>query len=82
MAHSYDESIQQSRKTIELDPNFGLAHNHLAQAYLQEHRNDEAVAELQKAVQLSGGSPRASPILRAPTPQSARVAKRKSCLTI
>ena len=40
-----------------MDPNFGLAHNHLAQAYLQKQMNDEAVAELQKAVQLSGGSP-------------------------
>ena len=40
-----------------MDPNFGLAHNHLAQAYLQKHMNDEAVAELQKAVQLSGDSP-------------------------
>ena len=40
-----------------MDPNFGLAHNHLAQAYLQKHMNDEAVAELQKAAQLSGGSP-------------------------
>ena len=40
-----------------MDPNFGLAHNHLAQAYLQKHMNEEAVVELQKAVQLSGGSP-------------------------
>jgi tetratricopeptide (TPR) repeat protein len=57
LAHSYDESIRQSRKTIEMDPNFALAHNQLAQAYLQKHMNDEAVAELQKATQLSGGSP-------------------------
>ena len=55
--HSYDESIQQSRKTIEMDPNFGLAHNHLGQAYLQKHMYDEAIAELQKAVQLSSGGP-------------------------
>ena len=40
-----------------MDPNSGLAHNHLAQAYLQKHMNEEAVVELQKAVQLSGGSP-------------------------
>ena len=42
---------------IEMDPNFALAHNQLAQAYLQKHMYDDAVAELQKAVQLSGGSP-------------------------
>ncbi len=40
-----------------LHQNFGLAHNHLGQAYLQKHMYDEAIAELQKAVQLSGGGP-------------------------
>ena len=45
-----DESILQSQKTIEIDPNFGLAHNHLGQAYLQKQMTDEAIAELQKAV--------------------------------
>ena len=40
-----------------MDPNFALAHNQLAQAYLQEHMYDEAVAEFQKAVRLSGDSP-------------------------
>src|SRR5260370_2684752 len=29
IAHSYDESIQQSRKTIDMEPNFALAHNKL-----------------------------------------------------
>jgi tetratricopeptide (TPR) repeat protein len=40
-----------------MDPNFALTHNHLGQAYLQKHMYDEAIAELQKAVQLSGGGP-------------------------
>jgi tetratricopeptide (TPR) repeat protein len=40
-----------------MDPNFALAHNQLAQAYLQKHMYAEAVAELQKAVELSNGSP-------------------------
>ena len=40
-----------------MDPNFALAHNQLGQAYLQQHIYDEAVAELQKAVKLSGDSP-------------------------
>src|SRR5208282_4398508 len=57
LAHSYDESIVQSRKTIEMDPNFGMAHNQLGQAYLQKQMYDPAIAELQKAVQLSEGSP-------------------------
>jgi len=57
IAHFTDESIHQSRKTIEMDANFPLAHNQLALAYLQRRRPDEAIAELQKAVQLSAGSP-------------------------
>jgi tetratricopeptide (TPR) repeat protein len=57
IAHFTDESIHQSRKTIEMDANFPLAHNQLALAYLQSRRPDEAIAELQKAVQLSAGSP-------------------------
>ena len=40
-----------------MDPNFAVAHNQLAQAYIEKHMYGEAVAELQKAVQLSGGSP-------------------------
>src|SRR5262249_705962 len=55
LAHSYDDAIQQSQRTLELDPQFGLAHNHLGQAYLQKHMINEATAELQKAVALSGG---------------------------
>jgi TolB-like protein/DNA-binding winged helix-turn-helix (wHTH) protein/Flp pilus assembly protein TadD len=57
LAHSYDESIRQSKKVIEMDADFAMAHNQLGQAYLEKHMNGEAVAELQKAVQLSGGSP-------------------------
>jgi Flp pilus assembly protein TadD len=34
-----------------------LVISQLAQAYFQKHMNDEAAAELQKAAQLSGGSP-------------------------
>jgi Flp pilus assembly protein TadD len=40
-----------------MDPNFALAHNQLGQAYLQKQMHDEAITELQRAVQLSGGSP-------------------------
>ena len=40
-----------------MDANFALAHNQLAQAYIQKQMFAEAVAELQKAIQISGGSP-------------------------
>jgi hypothetical protein len=54
---SCGESIQQSRKIIDLDPGFPAAHNQLAQAYLAKHMFGEAIAELQKAIRLSGDSP-------------------------
>jgi len=57
IAHFTDDSIQQSRRTIEMDANFPLAHNQLALAYLQSGRHDEAISELQRAVRLSAGSP-------------------------
>ena len=57
IARLYDDSIQQSRKTIEMDSNFALAHNQLGLAYLQKQMHDEAIAELKKAVRLSGSSP-------------------------
>jgi tetratricopeptide (TPR) repeat protein len=57
IAHFPDESTEQSRKTIEMDPNFAFGHNQLAQAYLQQRMFPEAIAELEKAIQISGGSP-------------------------
>lgn len=57
IAHLTAESIEQSRKTIEMDAHFALAHNQLGVAYLQARRLDEAIAELQQAADLSEGSP-------------------------
>jgi TolB-like protein/DNA-binding winged helix-turn-helix (wHTH) protein/Tfp pilus assembly protein PilF len=57
LTHSYDESIKQSRKIIEMDSTFAIGHKQLGDAYLLKQMNKEAVAELQKAVRLSGGSP-------------------------
>ncbi len=56
IAHHVEESIQQSRKTLEMDANFPLAHNQLGVAYLASHQPAEAIAELQRAVRLSEGS--------------------------
>jgi len=57
IARLYDESIQQSRKTIEMDSNFPVAHWHLGLAYEQKGMFDDAIAEIQKAITLSGSSP-------------------------
>jgi len=37
IAHLYDESVQQSRRTLEMDPNFAIARYELGQAYQQKH---------------------------------------------
>jgi TolB-like protein/DNA-binding winged helix-turn-helix (wHTH) protein/Tfp pilus assembly protein PilF len=57
IAHLPEQSIQQSRKTIEMDANFAPSHNQLAQGFLEKHMFGEAIAEMQTAIQLSGGSP-------------------------
>ncbi len=57
-ARQYDGTIEQCRKTIELDDNFPAPHSYLGRAYLKQSRPDEAIAEFQKALQLSGRSPR------------------------
>jgi len=51
-----DQSIEQSRRTIDMNPNFASAHNQLAQAYIEKKMFHEGISELQKAIQLSGGS--------------------------
>src|SRR5579862_754647 len=57
LTHSYDESVKQSRKIIEMDSTFAIGHKQLGDAYLLKQMDNEVVAELQKAVRLSGGSP-------------------------
>jgi len=56
-AGRYDEAIDQCRRTIEMDPNFAVAHWHLGLAYEQKQVFDAAIEEFQKAISLSGGSP-------------------------
>jgi cytochrome c-type biogenesis protein CcmH/NrfG len=51
-------------KTLEIEPNFWFAHAYLGRTYRKLGRLPEAVAELQKAGQLSGGTVEHSPDLR------------------
>jgi tetratricopeptide (TPR) repeat protein len=53
----YDEAIDQCRRTIEMDPNFAVAHWHLGLAYEEKQALDAASEEFKKAISLSGGSP-------------------------
>src|SRR6202140_3425545 len=54
LTHSYDESVEQGLKIIEMDPTFAIGHKQLGDAYLLKQMDKEAVAELQEAVRLSG----------------------------
>jgi tetratricopeptide (TPR) repeat protein len=42
--------------TVDMDPNFAIAHYELGQAFVQEHSYNEAIAEFHQAIELSGGS--------------------------
>jgi len=59
LARQYDRAIEQLERTLELDPNFAVAHHWLGLALEQERRYEEATAEFEKANSLWGGSPRA-----------------------
>jgi DNA-binding winged helix-turn-helix (wHTH) protein/tetratricopeptide (TPR) repeat protein len=52
-ARQYDRAIEQLRKTIEMDPNFALAHWLLGLSYRQSELIDDAITEFRNAVSLS-----------------------------
>jgi tetratricopeptide (TPR) repeat protein len=54
-ARRYDDSVRACQKALELDPNNASALWWMAFSHEQEHRLPEAIAELAKAVSLSGG---------------------------
>ena len=56
IAHLYDESVQQSKKTLEMAPSFAVAHYQLGQALAQKHVYDGAIAAFRRAIELSGHS--------------------------
>lgn len=49
LARQYDEAILASQKTLELDPDFAVAHMIIGLSYVQKHRYVEGIAELQRA---------------------------------
>ena len=56
-SRQYDAAIAQHRKTLEMDPNFALAHLHLGAALLQKGSYAEALAEFEKAPAAGGPMP-------------------------
>jgi len=55
-ARRTDESIEQLKQVVQMDPNFAIAHTFLAHAYQQKGMFEEAIREAQKAMVLVGGS--------------------------
>lgn len=52
----YDQEMEQCRKTLEMDASFPLAHACLSEGYMHVGMYPEAVTEMLKAIDLSGGS--------------------------
>ena len=56
-ARQPDEAISVLRETIDMDPNFAIAHFFLGQAYELKGMFSQAIAESQKGAAVVGGSP-------------------------
>jgi serine/threonine protein kinase/tetratricopeptide (TPR) repeat protein len=56
-AHRYDEALEQLRRTVELDPNYPVTYWILGLLLRKMGCYELAIAEGEKAVKLSGGSP-------------------------
>ena len=61
-ARKYDEAVEQEKRTLEIDPNYWIAHYALGWIYLQKGQTREAIAPLQKATELSGFSMAIAPL--------------------
>ena len=57
IAHRADDATRQLHKTLEMDPNFAMAHYQLGQVLAHRGKFDTAIAEFQRAIELSGHSP-------------------------
>lgn len=53
-ARRYDQAMELLRRTVEMDPNFSPAHFSLGRVYQQKGMYEEAIAEYQKSINLSG----------------------------
>ncbi len=54
IAHRLDESVKQSQRTLEFDPNFALGHYQLGQAYEQQALHERAIEEFHEAIAIGG----------------------------
>jgi len=54
-AGKYDESLAEFNKAIAVAPNLASLYNNRAQLYRLQGRNEEALSDIETALQLSGG---------------------------
>ena len=57
MARRYDQAVEQLLRTVALEPNYPVTYWMLGLTYRETGRHDLAIAEGEKSVNLSGGSP-------------------------
>jgi tetratricopeptide (TPR) repeat protein len=56
-AHQYDQAIEQCKQTLDMDPNFYLAHLYLAASFEEKGMLAEAIAEAEKVKTIIGRAP-------------------------
>ena len=56
-ARRYDEAIEEFQKWLVIEPNDWFAHHHLGELYLGKSMIKEAIVEIDKSLELSGGVP-------------------------
>jgi serine/threonine-protein kinase len=76
-ARQYDDAIAHYKRVLEMDPGFARAHVTLGSAYAQKGMHEEAIAEVQKAIELSGDRSKLAALGRA----YAVAGKREAALT-
>ena len=55
-ARRYDQAIEQERKTLDLDPNFFLAHDTIGGSDVEKSMYKEGIAELDKSLAVTPGN--------------------------
>jgi tetratricopeptide (TPR) repeat protein len=80
MARQYDQAIEHSRATLELDPDFVQAHRVLSLADLYGGHYEVAISELQKAVQPTAADPVPLALLARAYALSGRAAEARNLL--
>ncbi len=57
LGRHYDRAVEQLRLVLEVDPNYALGYLVLGQTRCMEHKFEEAIPALRKALELYGGAP-------------------------